>query len=90
MAKSKRRDCTSCIGYSNMIEGYKCGLGFEVVEDIEGGYGGWEVTVHPYEDACEKVDIPKTKKEFVKTAELLGIEWDINDVLSIEEFESCF
>ena len=62
MAKSKRRDCTSCIGYSNMIEGYKCGLGFEVVEDIEGGYGGWEVKVHTYEDACKKVDIPKTKE----------------------------
>ena len=82
MAKSKRRDCTSCIGYSNMIEGNKCGLGFEVVEDIEGGYGGWEVTVHPYEDACEKVDIPKTKEEFVKTAELLGCWWPHEEAVS--------
>ena len=74
-----------------MIGGFKkmrCGLGFVVEEIIEGGYGSWEVLVQPYNDECEKVSLPKTKEEFVRTATTLGIEWDIDDVISIEEFSS--
>ena len=54
MAKKKGRDCTECIAYCNMLggEGYRCGLGFEVVEDVEGGFGMWIAVVHPYENSC--------------------------------------
>jgi len=81
MAK-KKRDCTECIAYCNMLGGedYKCGLGFEVVEDIEGGYGTWNVVVHPFEDACNSIELPTTKEGFVETAAKLGIEWDIDEV----------
>lgn len=64
---------------------YRCGLGFEVAEDIEGGYGTWGVVAHPVEDKCEAVNMPKTKEEFVNTAAQLGIEWDINDVITEDE-----
>ena len=45
MAKKKTRDCTKCIAYCNMLGGEEnlCGLGFEVVEDVEGRYGSWDV-----------------------------------------------
>ena len=66
----------------------RCGLGFVVEEIIEGGFGSWEVLVQPYNDECEKVSLPKTKEEFVWTAAALGIEWDIDEVISIEEFSS--
>ena len=89
MAKKKRRDCRECIGYNNMLggEGYKCGLGFEVVEDAEGGYGSWEVVVFPYENACESIELPSTKEEFVETAKKLGIEWDIEEVVDSEDLK---
>ena len=82
MAKKKKRDCTKCIAYCNMLgrEGYKCGLGFDVIEDIEGGSGTWKVVVHPFEDSCSSIELPTTKKEFVEVAAKLGIEWDIDDV----------
>ena len=82
MAKKKKRDCTKCIAYCNMLgrEGYKCGLGFDVIEDIEGGSGTWKVVVHPFEDSCSPIELPTTKKEFVEVAAKLGIEWDIDDV----------
>ena len=53
MAKKKGRDCTECIAYCNMLggEGYRYGLGFEVVEDVEGGFGMWIAVVHPYENS---------------------------------------
>ena len=37
---------------------------------------------------CEKIDLPKTKENFIKTAAYLGIEWDIDDVLSADDFSS--
>lgn len=89
MTKKKRRDCTKCIAYNNMIggDGYKCGLGFEVVEDIEGGYGSWKVAAFPYEDACGSIELPSTKEEFVKTAKKLGIEWEVEDVVDSEDLK---
>ena len=76
MAKKKGRDCTECIAYCNMLggEGYRCGLGFEVVEDVEGGFGMWIAVVHPYENSCSSIELPTTKEEFVQTAAKLGIE----------------
>lgn len=88
MARKKKRDCTECIAYCNMLEGDRCGLGFRSMEDIEGGNGGWSVTVHPYDNECEKIELPTTKQEFVDTASTLGIEWGIDEVQSIEEYES--
>ena len=75
MAKKKGRDCTECIAYCNMLggEGYRCGLGFEVVEDVEGGFGMWIAVVHPYENSCSSIELPTTKEEFVQTAAKLGI-----------------
>ena len=83
----KQRDCTECIAYCNMIGGkdYRCGLGFEVVEEVEGGYGAWEAVVHPYENGCAGIELPKTKEEFVSTAAKLGIMWELDEVVSIEE-----
>lgn len=49
------------------------------------GYSG-HVFLHG--DACEKVKI--SKKEFVKTAAMFGIEWEINEVVSVEEFGKMF
>ncbi len=82
MAK-KQRDCTECIAYLNMLggEGYKCGLGFEVEETIEGGNGSLKVVVRPYEDSCKNIELPITREDFVKTAAELGIEWNIDEVL---------
>ena len=87
MSKKKERDCTECIAYCNMLGGeeYRCGLGFEVVEDIEGGDGIWNVVVHPYKNSCETTELPTTKEEFVKTAAKLGIEWDIDDVADLDD-----
>lgn len=64
----------------------KCGFGFHVVEDLEAGKRCWKVVVFPYEDACRSIELPRTKEEFVKTAESLGIEWDINNVLDLDDF----
>ena len=64
-----------------------CGLGFEVAEDIEGGYGSWDVVIHPRDNKCEKLSMPKTKEEFVETAKMLGIEWELDEVISVKEAE---
>ena len=82
MSKKKERDCAECIAYCNMLggEGYKCGLGFEVVEDCEGGYGTWHVVVHPADNSCSEIELPVTKEEFVEAAAKRGIEWDIDEV----------
>ncbi len=82
MAKRKERDCTKCIAYCNMLpgEGYRCGLGFEVAEELARGGGSWGIVVHPSRNACEAVKMPATKKEFVETAAKLGIEWNIDEV----------
>ena len=87
MSKKKGRDCTECIAYCNMLggEGYKCGLGFEVVEDCEGGYGTWRVVVHPAENFCSEIELPATKEEFVKAATRRGIEWDIDEVADFDD-----
>ena len=87
MAKKKERNCIQCIAYCNMLggEGYKCGLGFEVMEECEGGFGTWNVVVHPYEDSCCSIELPTTKEEFVETAAKLGIEWDIDEVADFDD-----
>ena len=76
MAKKKGRDCTECIAYCNMLggEGYRCGLGFEVIEDVE-----------PYENSCSSIELPTTKEEFVQTAAKLGIEWDIDEIADFDD-----
>ena len=49
-----------------------------------------EVTVHPLEDKCEALaEIPETVEEFVETAVSLGIDWDIDDVVTVEEYNSA-
>lgn len=82
MGKRKRRDCSKCIAYYNMLgeEENRCGLGFVVAEDAEGGDGTWRVEVFPEDDACYSIEHPKTKNAFVKSAKSLGIDWDINEV----------
>ena len=92
MAKKKGRDCTECIAYCNMLggEGYRCGLGFEVVEDVEGGFGMWIAVVHPYENSCSSIELPTTKEEFVQTAAKLGIEWDIDEVADYDDIYQSF
>ena len=78
-----KRDCTNCIAYCNLLSGkdYRCGLGFEVIEEMESDHGKWKVTVHPYNNSCEAIKkLPTTKEEFVKTAARLGIAWDVEDV----------
>ena len=92
MAKKKGRDCTECIAYCNMLggEGYRCGLGFEVVEDVEGGFGMWIAVVHPYENSCSSIELPTTKEEFVQTAAKLGIEWDIDEVADFDDIYQSF
>lgn len=89
MPGRKRRDCGKCIAYCNMLDGvnYTCGLGFEVSEDMERGRNGsMKIVPRPFEDKCESIPQPKTKEDFVRTAASLGIEWDIEDVMSIKEF----
>ena len=91
MAKKKDRDCLECMGYCNMLDDddYSCGLGFEISEEAEGGYGTWSVAVRPLDNKCEVIELPKTKEEFVRTAASLGIEWDIEDVLTVEEYDAA-
>ena len=36
---------------------------------------------------CNYIKQPLTKEEFVKTAETLGKEWDIEDVVSLEDIK---
>ena len=83
--KKECRNCTECIAYCNMLDGNVCGLGFKVEEVVEGGYGTWSVVVRPYKSECEKIDLPKTKEDFIKTAADFGIEWDIDDILPVDE-----
>lgn len=82
MRKKKSRDCSKCIAYYNMLseEENKCGLGFAVAEKAAGGDGSWRVEAFPEDDECYSIELPKTKKAFVKTAESLGIDWNINEV----------
>lgn len=63
MTEKKSRDCTKCIAYCNMLGGEEnlCGLRFEVVEDVEGGYGSWDMVIRPRDNKCEKIFLPKTK-----------------------------
>lgn len=74
-AREETRDCTKCIAYCNMLGGEEnlCGLGFEVEEDVEGGYGSWDMVIRPRDNKCEKISMPKTKEEFVETAKTLGV-----------------
>ena len=70
-----------------MLDGEEnlCGLGFEVEEDVEGGYGSWDVVIRPHDNKCEKIALPKTKEEFVETAGKLGMGWELDEVISVEE-----
>ena len=88
--KKKHRSCIDCMGYCNLLDGseYRCGLGFLVEERIEGGDGKWEVVVQPKNDGCSEIRLPKTREEFVITAASLGIEWDIDDVWTVKEYNS--
>lgn len=91
MKKKKRRNCIDCMGYCNMLGGgdYRCGLGFEIEELIEGGYGTWGVSAHPFEDKCVILkELPNTREAFVEIAASLGLNWDIDDVLTVEEYNS--
>ena len=63
----------------------RANLGFEVVEDVEGGFGMWIAVVHPYENSCSSIELPTTKEEFVQTAAKLGIEWDIDEVADYDD-----
>lgn len=87
MTRRKKRSCEECIAYYNMLGGdeYRCGLGFEVMEDVEGGYGSWSVVVKPLDDQCLEIELPKTKEEFVKKAAELGLEWNLEEVVTEEE-----
>ncbi len=88
MKRKVHRDCESCIAYSNMLGGpeYRCGLGFRVAEEIETDeLQRWHLYVRPYQDECETVPQPKTKEELVTTAKALGIEWNIDEVLDLDE-----
>ena len=91
MAGRKRRDCLKCIAYYNMRSfDYKCGLGFEMSEDLEPGRNGrMKLKTRPYEDRCKDIPQPMTKEDFVKTAATLGIEWDIEEVMSIDEYNDA-
>ena len=84
----KHRDCEDCIAYYNMLgcREYRCGLGFQVAEEIEtDDLQRWHLFVRPYQDECEGVPQPKTKEEFVETARMLGIDWDIDEVVELGE-----
>ena len=90
MGKKKRRDCLGCIAYYNMrdeayYQCYQCGLGFEVMEELEEVDESWSVVVRPYKDACEIVLQPKTRGEFIQVAEERGIKWNIEDVQDVED-----
>ena len=72
-----------------MLDGvnYTCGLGFEISEEMERGRNGsMKIVPRPFGDKCGSVPQPKTKEDFVRTAASLGIEWAIEDVMSIKEF----
>ena len=87
VAKKKHRNCEKCIAFCNMLKGrdYRCGLGFQVMEEMESGDGFLRVVVHPFEDECESISLPNTKEEFVKTAAELVIKWDIDEVVTMKE-----
>ena len=41
--------------------------------------------IRPYQDECEKVPQPETKEELVETSRMLGIDWDIDEILDPKE-----
>ena len=43
------------------------------------------VVIRPRDNKCEKLSLPKTKEEFVETAKTLGIEWELDEVINVEE-----
>lgn len=86
----RKRDCAKCIAYCNLLSGedYRCGLGFEVVEELETQGKKMGIAVHPLDDGCKDIELPSTKEEFVNTATKLGIKWDIDDVLDSDDLEN--
>ena len=75
--------------YNNHLPGSydKYGLGFDMVEDLETGSRGMTMVVFPFEGACNNIEMPKTKEEFVEIAKELGIEWDINKVIDLDDLK---
>lgn len=69
-----KKNCLNCIAYCNLLDDYRCGLGFEIEEALD----GCSIVVHPV-DECT-VTIPRTRRDFVKKAAERGIEWNICDV----------
>ena len=88
--KKQHRDCERCIAYYNMLggENNRCGLGFRVVEETEtDDLQKWHGYIRPYEDECEVVSQPETKEELAETSRMLGIEWNIDEILDTKEHD---
>ena len=43
--------------------------------------------IRPYQDECEKVPQPETKEELVETSRMLGIDWEIDEILDPKEHD---
>lgn len=88
--EKQHRDCETYIAYYNMLGGEenRCGLGFRVMEEAEtDDLQQWHGYIRPYQDECEKVPQPETKEELVETSRLLGIDWDIDEILDPKEHD---
>ena len=83
---ARKRDCTTCIAYSNMLDGDLCGLGFPVQEYAETHLGKWQIKVCPVDNLCTYGPKPKTKEEFIRIAKERGIDWDLDEVIDTNDY----
>ena len=82
---ARNRNCTTCIAYCNMLDGELCGLGFPVGEYTETYLDRWQIKVCPVDNLCTCVPKPKTKEEFIRIAKERGIDWDLDEVIDMND-----
>ncbi len=70
-----------------MLDGEEnlCGLGFEVEEDVEGGYGSWDVVIRPRDNKREKIFLPKTKVFQFDMIKVLQEEFGMEEKVRLSE-----
>ena len=69
-----------------MLTAERCALGFRVEQGAEtDDLQQWHGYVRPSNDECEAVSQPETKEELVETSKMLGIEWDIDEIVDPKE-----
>ena len=79
----KDRNCEDCFAYWNMLDGDTCGLGYPVVEYSETVLNIWHSGVCPENHACDGIPMPKSKDDFMRLAQQLGLDWNEDELVEV-------